>query len=202
MESGIHNAKDGRPPGLSSRAFPADGDPQPWAAPNGAVVPLPLVIDNVMIGDDGDVIWHIQATVRLVGNQPMMTALSIREDHGMNPVTYSTLFRWGTPIALVWNVIPDLIATGVDIWAHYLPTDAPELSPRQNRKLSDEFLRFIVNEYERIGSGYQIELSRRFGVSTRTVVSWMEKARSRGLAAPATKGHITRRAETPAYETN
>lgn len=187
------NPLDMRPKGISSRCFPAEGNPAVWIAPNGAQVPLPIVIDNVFVDDDGDIVWNIQAKIDFVDGEPKMTSLLIEEKEGMNPITYSKLFRWGTSVAIVQNILPQLIQAGKDIFSEWLPINSVEVPALERGRLNDEFLSHIVWLYENVGSGYETVLARRFGVSPRTVVSWMEKARKRGLAAPAVKGHISRR---------
>jgi transposase len=47
--------------------------------------------------------------------------------------------------------------------------------------LSDPFLEEIAREYLRIGRGYARAIASERHVSERTVVSWVEKARRRGI---------------------
>ena len=66
---------------------------------------------------------------------------------------------------------------------------------RRKGNLTDEFLTAIAREYLARGRGYAASLAREYFVTPRTVVSWVEKARARGLlsAAPgpgATGGHL------------
>jgi len=46
------------------------------------------------------------------------------------------------------------------------------------------------SQYRRRGRGYADELSTRFLVSRRTVVSWVEKARRRGILSPVRPGQF------------
>jgi len=46
------------------------------------------------------------------------------------------------------------------------------------------------NQYRRRGCGYADELSTRFQASRRTVVSWVEKARRRGILSPVRPGQF------------
>jgi transposase-like protein len=60
--------------------------------------------------------------------------------------------------------------------------------PCPQRRLSSEFLEDIAREYLTLGPGYSRTLSISYQVSPRTVVSWVEKARSRGILSPAQPG--------------
>ena len=178
----------------SSRVRPGVGAQKRWVAANGASVPLPLVV--VLFDVDatsGRERWRFEATVELVDGTPQATRYDLRNNEGFNPVFMEKMFRWGTPVHIVTSRIPLLIADGVDIWEAEMPIDARGSADEVTGRHSEEFLMKIVEEYERIGSGYAKELSALYGVAPRTVVSWMEKARKRGLAAPATQGRINRR---------
>jgi len=178
----------------SSRVRPGVGAQERWVAANGASVPLPLVV--VLFDVDatsGRETWRFEVTVELVDGAPQATRYDLKNINGFNPVFMEKMFRWGTPLHVVTFHLPVLISEGIDIWQAELPFDARSGADPETGRHTDEFLLHIVEEYERIGSGYAKELSALYGVAPRTVVSWMEKARKRGLAAPATKGRINRR---------
>lgn len=50
--------------------------------------------------------------------------------------------------------------------------------------LSDEFLTTIAREYLVRGRGYAASLAEEYFATPRTVVSWIEKARARGILSP------------------
>lgn len=55
---------------------------------------------------------------------------------------------------------------------------------RHRRTITDEFLVAIAREYLTRGRGYAASLAQEYSVSPRTVVSWVEKARARGILSP------------------
>ena len=180
--------------GTSSRIEPGVGVQSVWVAPNGASVPLPLIVVLSHVDSaSGQETWRFEATVELLDGKPQVTRYDLKNIEGFNPVFMEKMFRWGTPLLIVTSHLPDLISDGVDIWEAEIPFDARSNADPETGRLHDDFLMHIVEDYERIGSGYAKELSALYGVAPRTVVSWMEKARKRGLAAPATQGRITRR---------
>jgi hypothetical protein len=102
-------------------------------------------------------------------------------------------FRWASPLAAVTGILPRLIADGSDPFAVALPLSgfpAVAIQPlRRKGNLSDEFLTTIAREYLARGRGYAASLAHEYFVTPRTVVSWVEKARARGiLSAPPSSG--------------
>jgi len=180
--------------GASSKVEPGVGAQKFWVAPNGASVPLPLIVvlshvDSASCQET----WRFEATVELVGGSPQVTRYDLKNIDGFNPVFMEKMFRWGTPLHVVTSHLPVLISEGVDIWQAEIPVDARSGADPETGRHTDEFLLHIVDEYERIGRNYAKELSALYGVAPRTVVSWMEKARRRGLAPPGARGRITPR---------
>lgn len=91
------------------------------------------------------------------------------------------------------GLLPRLIADGIDPFTVDLPVTgfpATAFQPAQTRRpLSDEFLTTIAREYLARGRGYAASLATECVVSPRTVVSWIGKARARGLlSAPPVRG--------------
>lgn len=91
------------------------------------------------------------------------------------------------------GILPRLIAAGSDPYSVDLPvTGFPAVAVQPLRRrgfLSDEFLTTIAREYLARRRGYAASLAHEYFVSPRTVVSWVEKARARGiLSAPPTRG--------------
>jgi hypothetical protein len=101
-------------------------------------------------------------------------------------------FRWASPLEVVRVGVPTLLARGIDPFDHDLPLsgfpEATALTGPANERLTDGFLEEIAHEYLAIGRGYARAIAAERGVSERTVVSWVEKARRRGILTRVTPG--------------
>lgn len=182
---------ENRPVGVSSRVRRLPGPAQRWRAGNGTYVELPLVIDYVVTDSSGTTGLLIEATVELYESRPVVQSMSLSNPRGLDLAGLQREFRWQTPLDLVERMIPRLLAEGVDVYAIDLPvTGFPEIATgsRNGRgELSDAFLRDIAEEYVRLGRGYAKRMALERNVSPRTVVSWVVKARERGILGPAPK---------------
>jgi len=184
----------GRPPGISSRLHraPARGS---WTAPNGQVVNLPLVLDILEVTADGSgVEWKVEATVDLVDGEPKLVALVLQHPAGVDVHRMRREFRWATPVEVVTRTVPSLMARGMDPLQHeYAVTGYPDAAePRRapGRELSVDFLEEVARRYLDLGRGYADELAAEYSVSRRTVISWVEKARKRGILTATTPGAV------------
>ena len=104
-------------------------------------------------------------------------------------------FLWASPLAVVTGLLPELIAAGSDPFAAEFPVSGfPAVASQPVRRrgiLSDEFLTTIAREYLARGRGYAQSMATDYFVTPRTVVSWVEKARARGLlSAPPSRGAV------------
>ncbi|MFM1965968.1 MAG: hypothetical protein RL134_1693 [Actinomycetota bacterium] len=180
-----------RPAGVSSRLRRAAGRRRTWKAGNGTLVELPLIVDYVVTGESGRPDMQIEATVDLVAGRPMLTHMSLVRAQGLDVQALQREFRWQTPLDIVERMVPRLLAEGIDPFSIDLPvTGFPEAASgsRKGRgQLSDAFLRDIAEEYLRLGRGYARRIALERNVSPRTVVSWVVKARERGILGPAPK---------------
>lgn len=182
-----------RPAGVSSRMTRAPGERHPWTSGE-ATIDLPVIVDWVSINaDTGREDVRIEATVDLVDGQPEIVSMSLTSASGLDLITLQRDFRWASPLEVVAGLAPQLIAEGTDPYKVDLPvTDFPAsaIQPiRSRRALSDEFLTTVAREYLVRGRGYAASLAEEYYVSSRTVVSWVEKARARGLlSAPPVRG--------------
>lgn len=178
---------------VSSRLRRATGARQAWTAPNGCVVDLPLILDLVGL-DPGthSRMWRVEATVSLVAGEPCLTRMWIGADSGLDPRHLQEKFRWATPLEVVTVTVPGLLARGVDPFTYEYATrgypDAAQVSRRRQRQLTDAFLEDVAWRYVAIGRGYAAVIAKERDVAPRTVVSWIEKARSRGILTAATPG--------------
>ena len=182
-----------RPFGISSRFIRADGPRHPWTT--GAVtIDLPVIVDWVHIDPaNGEESVRIEARVDLVGDQPQIVRMSLAARDGLDLVELQRDFQWASPLSAVTGIRPRLIDAGSDPFGIDLPVTgfpAVAIQPLRRRGvLSDEFLTTIAREYLARGRGYAASLADEYFVTPRTVVSWVEKARARGiLSAPPAKG--------------
>ncbi|MEX0580599.1 MAG: hypothetical protein WD228_05765 [Mycobacterium sp.] len=184
-----------RPPGVSSRVTRARGTRHPWTT-GGVVVDLPVVIDWVWVEPStGKQHIRIEARVDLVNDVPAIVAMSFLSPIGLDTVSLQRDFRWTTPVEIVTGLVPRLLKDGVDPFQTDLPvTGFPAIAvqpARRRRSLSDDFLEMVAREYLVRGRGYATSLAEEYFVAPRTVVSWVEKARARGmLSAPPRRGAV------------
>jgi hypothetical protein len=159
-------------------------------------IDLPLVVDWVWAEPaTGEERTRIEATVDLVDNAPAIVGMTFCAPAGLDILTLQRDFRWATPLEIITGLLPRLLLDGVDPYTMNLPVTgfpAAALQPmRQRRHLSGEFLEMIAREYLVRGRGYAASLAREYFVSPRTVISWVEKARARGmLSAPPRRGAV------------
>lgn len=182
-----------RLPGVSSRFVGADGPRHPWTTGD-VTVDLPVIVDWVQTDPvTGDEAIRVNARVDLVDGEPQIVQISLVAPAGLDLAMLQREFRWASPLNAVTGILPRLIAAGTDPFAVDLPvTGFPAVAAqplRHRRILTDEFLTTIAREYLARGRGYAASLAQEYFVTSRTVVSWVEKARGRGiLTAPPTRG--------------
>lgn len=186
----------GRPAGFSSRVRKVDGGRREWEAPNGQRVTLPLLVDHVNTdAETGTCISLVEAIVDLVGGDLAVVEVRLKGNPKLDIDFLQRFFRWGTPLDIVRKLIPSLLENGVNPYEHWYPTDgfpdASVIGRKQNARLSDEFLKDIARQYVEIGKGYARVIADQKGVSERTVVSWIEKARKRGILEQTVSGKRT-----------
>ncbi len=112
----------------------------------------------------------------------------------MDPARLQRNFRWATPLDIVTITVPELLAAGLDPYQFsYPPSGFPEAASVERAaptRLTDEFLTEIAARYVLIGRGYAKKIAAQRHVSPRTVVSWIEKARERGILSGTTSGSV------------
>lgn len=159
-------------------------------------IDLPIVVDWVLVEPStGEERIRIEATIDLVGDSPVVIGMSFVAPDGLDILALQREFRWNTPLEVVTALLPRLLLDGVDPYTIDLPINgfpAAAIQPlRRRRYLSEEFLETIAREYLVRGRGYAASLAGEYFVSPRTVVSWVEKARARGmLSAPPRRGAV------------
>lgn len=182
-----------RPPGVSSRISRAEGPRHSWTTGE-VTVDLPVIVDWVRLDPStGEQNVAIEARIDLVEGRPEIVQMSLIAHAGLDLVELQRDFRWASPLAVVTGILPRLIAAGEDPFACDVPfTGFPAVAAQPIRRrgiLSDEFLTTIVREYLVRGRGYAASMAQEYFVTPRTVVSWVEKARKRGLlSAPPSRG--------------
>ncbi len=180
-------------PGITSRIRPAPGRKRRWRISDSQSFPLPVIVDHLSVDPTtGEREWLIEATVDLVEGVPALTRMSVRVPGGLDPYLMQREFRWASPLEVVRVGVPNLLARGIDPFDHDLPLTgfpgAASLAGPANERLTDEFLEEIAREYLAVGRGYARAIAAERGVAGRTVVSWVEKARRRGILTKVPAG--------------
>ena len=123
-----------------------------------------------------------------------LTQLTFEFSNGADVESLQANFRWSTPVEIVENLIPHFLSQGIDPFTVELATSGFPKAARpgstRKRDLSDEFLKSIVERYLAIGRGYAAVVAIEHGVSQRTVISWIEKARKRQLLTSEGRGKV------------
>ncbi|WP_145975806.1 hypothetical protein [Ruegeria atlantica] len=170
-----------------------DGPEQIWFLPDGEKLSFPVALDIQSVAPGSrEVDWRIDAHMTLQNRVPIMAALHITNPSGIDPAHMKAFFRWETPLDVVRILVPDLLRRGVDPFDYNYPTrgfpDAAIQSRHPLSALTDDFLREIADQYRAIGRGYSAKIAAEFGVSKRTAVSWVEKARKKGILGKTRPG--------------
>lgn len=191
---------------VTSHFTRAEGPRRPWAAA-GVTVDLPVIVNWVQADAvTGEERVRIEARVDLVADKPEIVEMSFAAAGGLDLAQLQREFRWASPLTAVTGILPRLIAAGSDPFAVELPiTGFPAVAIQPVRRrgaLSDEFLTTIAREYTVRGRGYAASLAHEYFVTPRTVVSWVEKARARGILSAATgsgavSGHLLKKPTGP-----
>lgn len=182
-------------PGITSRLSRIDGSEQLWPLPCGGALPFPAVLDVQSVDPlTGALEWRIEAHLMLIDGEPKMTAVQVRNPSGIDPDYMQIFFRWRTPLDVVQSLIPELVKCGIDPFEYDYPMkgypDSANLTRHRLTRLTDDFLRDIAEQYRKIGRGYAASIAQEHGVSRRTVVSWVEKARQRGILGKTRPGKL------------
>lgn len=173
-------------PGVTSRIRPAPGRKRTWRISPDHSFKLPVIVDHMFVDPDtGELGWLIEATVDLIDGEPALVRMDAQAPGGLDPYRMQRDFRWASPLEVVREGIPVLLERGIDPFEFDLPlTGFPEaaaLGRPTNEQLTEQFLEQIAREYLTIGRGYARAIAAERHVSERTVVSWVEKARRRGI---------------------
>jgi hypothetical protein len=184
-----------RPNGISSRVRRSRGDRHPWTAPNGTVVDLPVVVDILETDPSSRlVVWKVEAVIDLLDDLPSLTAVHVESSRPIDPELMQRQFRWATPLDIVTVTIPELLDAGIDPFRYHYPHEgypqAAAIERSAPTRLTDEFLTEIASRYLILGRGYAKAIAAQRNVSPRTAVSWIEKARERGILSPTTPGAV------------
>ena len=154
------------------------------------------MVDWVCVDAAGCEDTRIEATIDLVSGSPQLVAMQFTSPTGLDVSALQCDFRWASPLEVVTGLMPRLIEDGIDPYAAFLPlTGFPAVATGTKRvrrgALSDDFLTTIAREYTVRGRGYAASLAAEYVVSPRTVISWVEKARDRGLLTrPSRRGAV------------
>ena len=185
-----------RPPGTSSRLTRVSKATSHWVAANGLRVELPAEIDVAHIDEPTNSLeWLVVAKIDLVDESPSLVSVEVKGFPQLDTHHLQSFFRWPTPLDIIIHTVPALMCKGIDPYNYDYATEGfPNsvfLDPPTNERLSDDFLHVIARLYVTIGRRYASALAGEYGVSQRTVVSWIEKARKRGILPPTKAGKPT-----------
>jgi hypothetical protein len=178
---------------FSSRVKRVPGPHQKWTT-GGVTIELPIIVNWLSIEPaTGEQQVRVEARVDLVGGVPVIVEMSLTAQEGLDLEELQRDFRWASPLEVVTGILPRLIAAGEDPYSAEIPVSgfpATAIQPDRRRgALTDEFLTTIAREYLARGRGYAASLAAEYFVTPRAVVSWVEKARARGLlSAPPARG--------------
>lgn len=179
-------------PGVTSRIRPIPGATQAWHATDRHTFTLPVIVDFMSVDASGFLEYLFEATIDLIDGRPTLAAMSLRSPRGLDTTTLQREFRWSSPVEIITRLVPRFLTHGLDPFTQELPVSGfPQVldeSAKVNTRLSDDFLEQVAREYLALGRGYAHALSIEHGVAPRTVVSWVEKARRRGILSPVPKG--------------
>lgn len=181
--------------GITSRIRHADGPRSAWNIADGLSFELPCIVDHMCVDPDTwELVWLVEAYIDLVDGDPKLVRMDAKCPGGIDPVAMQRDFRWASPVDVVTRLVPSLLAAGIDPYDHDLPlTGFPDVTHPEHRsgtRLTDAFLEDIVRRYLALGRGYADVLAREYVVSRRTVISWVEKARQRGILSAADQGKV------------
>jgi hypothetical protein len=182
-------------PGVTSRIRPAAGRKRMWRIDDEHSFPLPVIVDHQFVDPaTGRRGWLIEATIDLIDDEPALVRMNAHVPDGIDPYRMQREFRWASPLEVVAQGVPSLLERGIDPFDFDLPIDgfpkAAELGEPVNAPLSDAFLEEVAREYLAIGRGYATAIAADRHVSPRTVVSWIEKARRRGILTRVPQGGV------------
>lgn len=173
-------------PGVTSRVRPAPGRKRRWHISETLYFPLPVIVDHSGVDPETrEQQWLFEATIDLVEGVPALVRVDARVPGGFDTHRVQREFRWASPLEVVIVTVPQLLARGIDPFSYDLPVagfpEAADMARRSNEPLGDAFLEDIARQYLDIGRGYAKVIANERHVSQRTVVSWVEKARRRGI---------------------
>ena len=186
---------DFRRVGVTSRIRPVAGPTQMWHISDELEFALPVIVDHMCVDPaSGELGWLFEATISLVDGSPALDRMNLHAPKGIDPHRLQREFRWASPLEIVTVGVPSLLARGIDPFDFDLPLtgfpEAAQLGSPTNVKLSDEFLESIARQYLAIGRGYAKAIASERHVSERTVISWVEKARRRGILTRVPAGSV------------
>lgn len=119
-------------------------------------------------------------------------SVSVTAANGLDLTTLQQKFRWATPLEVVTRMVPALLESGEDPYTfEYPPNGYPDSAvyPRQSHhQLTDVFLEDVARRYLDLGRGYSAAIAAERDVSPRTAISWVEKARARGILSASKPG--------------
>jgi len=178
-----------------STLSPVPGRTYIWQAPNGQEVQLPVKLELIWENaQTHQLIFKSTATIGFVQNEPVILELTTSSPFGLDLKALQNHFRWRSPLDVITILVPKLMEKGIDPYSYKYPVegfpDCVDIMDSQSKtnRLSDQFLEELAVEYLKSGRGYASQIAKIRGVSERTVVSWVEKARDRNILTRVNRG--------------
>lgn len=172
--------------GVTSRITPARGRRKRWQINERHSIVLPVLVDYQYVDPQTrELGYRFEAIVDLIDGSPALTSMNVVAVGGLDIVRLQREFRWASPLDVITRSVPVMLDRGLDPFSVDLPTEgfpeSADLRVPANAPLTDGFLEDIAREYLVHGRGYAKAIAAERQVSPRTVVSWVEKARRRGI---------------------
>ncbi|MCH9816118.1 MAG: hypothetical protein K0U64_06660 [Actinomycetia bacterium] len=168
---------------------PKPGPINRWrpATPPGAEVRFPVVTTfEVRATPDTELLLTLSATVALREGKPAILDMRFESERGLDLAVLQSTFKWETSLRVVTNYLLSA-DDGSDDCYNTWQTLAGVQPFVAATDLDDDFLEKIAHEYLAAGRGYSAVLSSRYGISKRSAVRWVEKARARGILTKPSK---------------
>ena len=176
------------------RVDPAPGEPTKWR-PRDTTTASPIqlpVTATFEVRPDADTTVPAYVTitidVALVDGRPAIVNAVFHADRGIDLDRTQQEFKWRTTLRIILGYLRNTSdGEGLGRWL-----EADETRPLvAATELDDEFLERIASEYLEAGRGYSAVFAAKYGISRRSAVRWVEKARARGiLSRPSTPGAV------------
>ncbi|MCB0917281.1 MAG: hypothetical protein KDC39_01790 [Actinobacteria bacterium] len=176
------------------RIDPGAGEPELWrpqGAPTATAIPFPVRATFEVRADSdtsGPPAVTITVDVKLIDDRPAIVRAVFDAEQGIDLDRTQQEFKWRTTLQIIVGHLTS--ADPATAFGRWLESDDTRPLVAATA-LDDDFLERIAREYLEAGRGYSAAFAAKYGISRRSAVRWVEKARARGiLSRPATPGAV------------